>query len=562
MLMNTNLALLHELISRQFPEREAVIWRDRVLSYSDFTTRTRRLASALRSLGLGCRAERETLAPWESGHDHVAVYLYNCPEYLETIYGAFKARAAAVNLNYRYKEEELVYLLTNSRAQALVYHAAFASMVAALRDRLPAVRHYIQVADESGESLLPGALDYEALLTAFPAELPDLPYSPDDLYVLYTGGTTGMPKGVLWRHQDVFFNGLGGNLPGFARLETEALLIQHVNLGLGGRALVCLPFMHGAGQWSAFNAFHRGGTVILPDQNRRLDGHSVWAAVERHKADTLGITGDAVALPLIAGARDRRYDLSSLRVVASTAAVLSRAVKQQLLDVLPEGVLLIESIGASELGLQAMSHDTESGQAGVPAYQLREGTVLLKEDLSGILEPGTDETGWISSTGDLCLGYLGDPERTKRTFPTINGVRYAVGGDRGRYLPDGRVLFLGRESSCINSGGEKIYAEEVERIIKSHPAVYDALVVGLPSERWGQQVTAVISVTPGGAAPALEDLRAHCASHLADYKVPKALAVAPEIGRSPSGKPDYEWARQHATAVLGTGAPTRERTQA
>ena len=544
--MLIHLVALHDLISAINPEKPAIVWRDRVLTYADLAARSRRFAHALRDRGLGCRHERETLEPWESGQDHVAIYLYNCPEYLEAAYGAYRARATAVNINYRYTADELRYLLADSGATAIVYQGAFAPALAAIRDQLPELKHFIQVADESGEALLPGAVEYEAFIAGAPAEPLRLPYSADDLYVLYTGGTTGMPKGVLWRHEDVFYNGLGGHVPGFQRIETEENLRAHLELGIGGRALICLPFMHGAGQWSAFNCFHRGGTVVLPDETHRLDAHAVWQAVVRHAADQIGIVGDAVARPLIAAQREGAYDLSSLRVVVSTAAVLSRAVKEELLSVLAPGTMLIESIGGSELGMQAMSYDTESGQAGLPAYQLRQGAVLLKEDLSGVLEPGIDETGWISSTGHLPLGYFRDRERTQRTFPTIGDMRYAVGGDRGRYLADGRVLFLGRETSCINSGGEKIYVEEVERVVKSHPAIYDALVVGLPNERWGQQVTAVVSLAPGHEAPALAELRAHCKSHLADYKIPRALVTAPEIVRSPSGKPDYEWAKRHA----------------
>lgn len=557
--MLVHLGVLQEFIAATVPpEREAIVWRERVLTHQDLARRSRRVAHALRGLGLGCRVERDRLQPWESGHDAVAVYLYNCPEFLEVLYGAYKARTTPVNINYRYKTEELRYLLDNSGARAIVYHGAFAPTLAGVRDALPALEHLIQIDDGSGEPLLPGAVDYETLLARQPETPLDLPYRADDLYVLYTGGTTGMPKGTLWRHADVFYNGLGGNLPHFTRLETEEQMRNHLAMGMGGRSLICLPFMHGAGQWNAFNTFHRGGTVVLPDETRRLDAHGVWATVERHRTDQIGIVGDAFARPLIAAQRETPRDLSSLRVLVSTAAVLSKSVKEELLSVLPPGIMLIESIGGSELGMQAMSTDTESGQAGVPAYQLRAGTVLLKADLSGVLEPGTDETGWISSTGDLCLGYLGDPEKTRATFPTIGGVRYAVGGDRGRYLPDGRVLFLGREAACINSGGEKIYAEEVERVVKSHPSVYDALVVGMPNERWGQQVTAVVSVRPGATAPTLDGLRAHCAPHLADYKVPKGLVLAPEIVRSPSGKPDYEWAKTHALA--STGERDSERT--
>jgi 3-oxocholest-4-en-26-oate---CoA ligase len=397
-------------------------------------------------------------------------------------------------------------------------------------------------------------VEYETWVAGASDALPDLPFSADDLYVLYTGGTTGLPKGVLWRHEDVFYNGLGGHLPGFSRLETDEQLRDHVNMGIGGRALICLPFMHGAGQWNVFNSFHRGGTVVLPDETRRLDPASVWRAVERHRCDAIMMTGDGVARPLLQGLRAGSYDVSSIRAVTSTAAVLSPAVRDELLAAFSDGLLLLESLGASEMGLQAMTNDTASGHRGLPAYPPRDGTVLLRSDRSGVLPPGTDEVGWIAFTGHLPLGYLADPEKTRQTFPVVQGVRYSVGGDRGRWLPDGRLLFLGREAMCINTGGEKVFVEEVERVLKSHPAVDDALVVGTPSERWGQQVTAVVSLRSGAEAPTVEAIRAHCDPHLAGYKLPKAVVTAPEIVRSPSGKPDYAWAKQFALDALGPSA--------
>jgi acyl-CoA synthetase (AMP-forming)/AMP-acid ligase II len=551
--MLVHLGVVQELVADLVPDREAVVSGDRVLTHAGLTARSRRIASALCRLGLGCRTERPALQPWESGQDHVALYLYNGLEWIEAMYGVLKARAAFVNVNYRYKAEELIYVFTNSDARAVIYHAAFAPTLAAIRDRLPSLRHLVQVADGSGEPLLPGAVDYETWLAGSSDAPPELPYSADDLYVLYTGGTTGLPKGVLWRHEDVFYNGLGGHLPGFTRLETEQQLRDHVHLGIGGRSLVCLPFMHGAGQWNVFNSFHRGGTVVLPEETRRLDPQSVWRAVERHGCDAIMVTGDGVARPLLAALREGPHDVSSIRAVTSTAAVLSRAVRDELLAAMPEGTLLLESLGASEQGLQAMASDTESGHAGLPAYPPREGTVLLRDDRRGLLPPDSDQVGWIASTGHLPLGYLGDRKKTEETFPTVGGVRYSVGGDRGRWLPDGRLLFLGREAMCINTGGEKVFVEEVERVLKSHPAIDDALVVGTPSERWGQQVTAVVSLRPGATTPTLEDVRAHCAPHLAGYKVPKALVTAPEIVRSPSGKPDYDWAKQFAEGTLGTG---------
>jgi 3-oxocholest-4-en-26-oate---CoA ligase len=555
--MLVNLAVIQELIAAAIPDREALIWRDRVFTYGQFTERCRRFGNALRDLGLGCRIERDKLQPWESGQDHIAVYLHNGNEYLEAMYGSYKARAASVNINYRYVAEELVYVLHNSAARAIVYHGTFAPTLAAIRDRLPHIEHFIQVADESAHPLLAGAVDYEELLARSSPERPNLPYTSDDLYILFTGGTTGMPKGVLWRQEDVFFNGLGGHVPGFPRLDTEEKLLQHVTLGVGGRFLILPPYMHGAAQWASFNTFHRGGTVVLPDVVRRLDAHSIWQAVEKYRINSTTIIGDAFARPLLAALREKKYDVSSMQMIGSTAAVLSPSVRDELLSLLPQGLMFLESYGGSELGFQAMSSNTDSGEPGLPRYDLREGTVVLKHDRSGVLDPTAavpGEVGWIASTGHLPLGYLNDPEGTSRVFPVIDGVRYSVGGDRARYTEEGQLVILGRESMCINSGGEKIYVEEVERVVKSHPSIYDTLVVGLPNERWGQQVTAVVSLKEGSAAPTIGDLRAHCAAHLADYKVPKELVIAPEIVRSPSGKPDYAWASDYARKAMAGGA--------
>ncbi|TMB05391.1 MAG: acyl-CoA synthetase [Deltaproteobacteria bacterium] len=544
--MLVNLAVIQELIAGHVPDREALAWRDRLFTYGDLTARTRRLGRALLRLGLGCRRERATLEPWESGHDHVAVYCHNGNEWIEAMYGAWKARAAFVNVNYRYVADELRYVLETSAAGAIIYHATFAPLLAAVRGELPALRHLVQVRDDSGHALLPGAVDYEEWLAAERPDPIDLPYSADDLYVLFTGGTTGMPKGVLWRHEDVFFNGLGGHVPGFERLDSEEKLLRHVDSGLGGRFLILPPFMHGAGQWAAFNTFHRGGTVVLPDEVRRFDPHAAWRTIERQRVDQMSLVGDAFARPLLAALREGGYDASSVRVISSTAAVLSPGVKQELAALLPDGTMFIESIGATEAGLQAMSWDAASGPGGHSAYQLRENSVLLSEDRRRFLEPGSDEVGWLATRGHLPLGYLGDPERTRQTFPVIDGVRYCIGGDRARWAEDGRLLFLGRDSACINTGGEKVYAEEVERVVKGHPSVNDALVVGVRDTRWGQRVTAVVSLRDRGASPTVEELRAHCAPHLADYKIPRALVVAAEIVRSPSGKPDYAWAKAFA----------------
>jgi fatty-acyl-CoA synthase len=269
------------------------------------------------------------------------------------------------------------------------------------------------------------------------------------------------------------------------------------------------------------------------------------------------VIGDAFAQPLIQALDEKRYDVSTVRGVMSTAAVFSTSVKQKLLDRLPAGVFVVESIGGSEMGLQAMSMSAARAESGPPSFELREGTVLLNAERSGFLEPGTTEEGeigeigeigWIASRGHLPLGYLEDAEQTGKTFSIIDGTRYVVGGDRARFGKDGRLVFLGRESVCINTGGEKVYVEEVERVVKSHPAVLDALVVGVPSERFGEEVTAVVSLSSNSAPPTVPELREHCARELAGYKIPRALVTAAEIVRAPSGKPDYAWAKQYAIA--------------
>lgn len=557
--MLVHLARIFDSIANEIGERDALVWQGRHITYRQLADRSKRFANALLAAGLGCRQERSGLQPWESGQDHVALYLYNGNEYLEAAYGAYFARAVPVNVNYRYVEDELFYVLENSDARAVVYHARFAPRLAAIRNKLPHLQLLVQVSDDSDEPLLPGAIDYEQLLESHSPDLPALRYSPDDLYILYTGGTTGLPKGVIWRQEDVFYAGLGGHLPGFPRVETEEQLLELARSGLGGRPVVAAPFMHGAGHWTCFNTFHRGGTVILPDETRHFDPHAVWKAVEEHRADALGLIGDAFALPLLDALKQRKYDTSSIRVLVSTAAVLSPAVREELLRYLPEGVFVIENIGASEAGLQAMSFDTRTDYQGIPGYQLRENTVLLNAERTAVLDPNTarhglnGDIGWVATRGYIPLGYLGDPQKTQETFPVIGGIRYCVGGDRACYAEDGRVLFLGRESFCINTGGEKVYVEEVERVLKGHPAIYDTLVVGVPDPRWGQRVTAVIVVTPGYEPPSLEDIRAHCSAHLAGYKIPRSLVVAKEIVRSPSGKPDYHWARKYAAEHSACG---------
>jgi acyl-CoA synthetase (AMP-forming)/AMP-acid ligase II len=544
------LAAVHEAIAREIPERECLVFRSRRLTWADVTDRTRRLASVLAGHGLGCHRERAELRPWESGQDHVALYLYNGNEYLEGMLGAFKARAVPFNVNYRYVDEELEYLFDNADARAVVYHASFAPTLARIRERLPEVRLWLQVEDGSGEPLLPGALDYEkALAQAEPAEPRGL--SPDDLYVLYTGGTTGMPKGVLWRQDDVFRAALYTG-----EVRDPAAVIERARRG-GPRALPAPPFMHGAAHWVAFNMWHVGGTVVVQAEPRHLDPADIWRTVERERVTALTIVGDAFGRPLADELRRGRYDLSSLRLITSGGAILTASLKRELLEALP-GIRILDALGSSESGQQAAQVSSRDARATTGDFALNPDNAVLKEDLSGPLEPGSSEAGWLARRGCVPLGYYKDPEKTARTFPVVGGVRYAVPGDRAMLEADGTLRLLGRDSVTINTGGEKVFAEEVEHALKHHPAVYDAVVVGTPHERWGQQVTALVRLRDGVAASE-ESLREEAALHLAPYKLPKRFVFVAEVVRSPSGKADYRWARQ---AALASAAAGRARSEA
>lgn len=537
-----NLAVLHEAIAEAIPERECLVHGERRLTWRDVTERSRRLAAVLRGAGLGCRRERAELAGWESGQDHVALYLHNGSEYLEGMLGAYKARAAPFNVNYRYVDEELVHLFEDADARAVIFHARFAPVLARIRERLSGLRLWLQVEDGSGEALLPGARDYEAALAAAASDPPE-GLSPEDLYVLYTGGTTGRPKGVLWRQTDILRAAL---LPGRTEPTVEAV-VERARSG-GPRLLPAPPFMHGAAHWSAFTMWHAGGTILIPDDPTRLDPADVWRTVEREGATAMTIVGDAFARPLLDALDAGRFDVSSLRLLTTGGAILSAASKEALLERIP-GLRIVDALGSSESGQQAVQSARAGGRASTGDFELGPENVVLAEDLSRVLEPGDAETGWLARRGAVPLGYYEDPEKTERTFPVVEGVRYAVPGDRARVEADGRLRLFGRDSVTINTGGEKVFAEEVEHALKQQPAVWDAVVVGTPHERFGQQVTALVALRESAEADA-EALREACAAQLARYKLPRAVVFVENVERAPSGKPDYRWAKQRAESAL------------
>jgi acyl-CoA synthetase (AMP-forming)/AMP-acid ligase II len=538
-----NLGLVHEAIAAEIPEREALVFRDRRFSWRELTDRTRRLADLLQRHGLGCRVERSSLENWESGQDHVGLYLHNGNEYLEGMLGAFKARAAPFNINYRYVDAELIHLLDNADARAVIFHARFAPTLARIREQLPGVKLWLQVADDSSETLLPGALDYEEAIAAAAPSPPSSDLSADDLYIVYTGGTTGMPKGVLWRQQDIFESAL------YSRGETSLDAIVKRAVKGGPRVLAASPFMHGAAHWVAFSMWHVGGTVVVQTNVRRLDPADILSTIEREGVSALSIVGDAFGRPLVDELRAGDYDVSMLRLISSGGATLTAAVKDEFLERIP-GLRILDALGSSEGGTQGTRYSRAGGHATTGEFETNPDNVVLKEDFSGVVEPGSEELGWLARSGRIALGYYKDAAKTAETFPIVDGVRYSVPGDRASVGSDGALRLHGRDAAIINSGGEKIFAEEVEQALKHHPDVYDVIVVPTPDERWGQQVTALVRMRED-ASPSEDELKEAVRGHIAAYKVPKVFIFVDEIVRSPSGKADYGWAKGRAYQELG-----------
>ena len=526
-------------------DRELIIQGERRYTYAEILERSNRLAGYLHSRGLGCHTERSTLAGHEVGQDLLGLYAYNGNEFVEALLGSFAARVAPFNVNFRYVKSELQYLLADSGATALIYHAAFAPRLAEILPDLPQLRVLIQIADDSGNALLDGAVDYESIIESSSPTSP-VAYSPDDLYVLYTGGTTGMPKGVLWRQHDIFMTSFGGrNIMTGETVGSTDEIVARVAAGPGTKVLILPPLIHGAAQWSVMTAITTGQTLVFPAVVDHLDAVDVVRTIEREKVMTVTVVGDAMARPLVAAIEKGIADVSSLAVVANGGALLTPYVKERLIEVLPNA-MVVDGVGSSETGGQ-MSHLSVAGAVSTGTFNAGPDTFVAAEDLGSILAPGHEGMGWLAQRGYVPLGYKGDAAKTASTFPVIDGVRYAVPGDRARHRADGVIELLGRDSVTINSGGEKIFVEEVETAIASHPAVADVVVTGRPSERWGQEVVAVVALADDACVDAGE-LTAHAGKSLARYKLPKAVIFRPVIERSPSGKADYRWAREQAVS--------------
>ncbi|WP_448410446.1 acyl-CoA synthetase [Mycolicibacterium sp. XJ647] len=527
-------------------DREFIIQGKRRYTYTQVNERANRLAAYLHSRGLGCHTERADLQGHEAGQDLLGIYAYNGPEYVEAMLGSWRARVAPFNVNYRYVKNELQYLLADSGATALVYHAAFAPRVAEVLPKLPKLRVLIQIADDSGNDLVHGAVDYESIVASGSVAPPPVEPSPDDLYVLYTGGTTGMPKGVLWRQHDIFMTSFGGRNMATGELTTSYEEIgKRVAENPGTKIFTLPPLMHGAAQWAVMTALSTGQAVVFSENPAKFDADEVVRTIEREQVLAVQVVGDAMARPLADAIERSSADLSSMAVVANGGALLTPTGKQRLIDVKP-GLIVMDGVGSSETGIQ-MNHMSAPGAVSTGKFNAGPDTFVAAEDLSTILEPGHDGIGWLAQRGYVPLGYKGDAEKTAKTFPVIDGVRFSIPGDRARHLADGGIELLGRDSVTINSGGEKIFVEEVETALLSHPAVADVVVSGRPSERWGQEVVAVVSLVEGASADA-QELIEHAGNSIARYKLPKAVVFRQAIERSPAGKADYRWAREQATS--------------
>ena len=531
--MAFQLADLFEHAVDAVPDRLALICGEERRTYDELERRANQAAHLLSSCGVG-------------PGDFVGLYAMNSAAHVEVMLACYKLRATPVNINFRYLEDELRYLCADAGLAALVHDAALADKVSAVVDDVAPMKTRVSLQGPSE-----GAVDYDATVDQFGAERDFGERSPDDLYICYTGGTTGMPKGVVWRQEDVFF-ALGGGFDAYTNepVPHDRFLAERAAAGEGFplRSLTLPPLMHGAGQWGSLRFFFEGNTAVFQE---RFDPHDAWEVIERERCTNIMMTGDAMARPLIEALREieaeRAIDLDSLFVIASSAVVFSQSVKNEYLDRFPN-VMLIDSIGSTETGQNGMTTVTRDGpmNAGGPTVAASPEATVLDEDHRPIA-PGSGRIGRLARGGHIPLRYHNDPEKSAATFVTgADGQRYAVAGDNALLDADGNITLLGRDSVCINSGGEKIFTEEVEAVVKGHPDVYDVIIVGVPDERWGQRVAAVVEPRPGGELT-LEDLDAHCRVSLAGYKVPRELHLVDRVQRSEAGKPDYRWAKAVAT---------------
>ncbi|MFB7877631.1 acyl-CoA synthetase [Nocardia sp. NPDC056064] len=530
--MSYNIADLVEHAVDLMPDRIVLVGEHRESTYAELEERANKLAHYLQEQGV-------------RPGDKVGIYSRNTVEAVEAMVAIFKARAVMINVNYRYVENELLHIFENSDMAALIFERRYADKVDAVRAKVPGLKTLVVVEDGTDGPTPPGVIEYEAALAASSGERDFGERSPDDIYMLYTGGTTGLPKGVMWRHEDVWrVLGAGINFVTGEYVKDEWELAK---VGAANPQMVRFPIppmIHGGSQWATFHSLFGGGkAVMIPE----FSGHGVWQAVDKHGINLIFITGDAMAQPMLDALEQGNpdtgepYDLSTLYVLASSAALFSPPLKDKFLELLPNR-MISDSIGSSETGFGGLSLVAKGAtHTGGPRVKIDAATQVLDEQGNPV-EPGSGVIGLLARSGHIPLGYYKDEVKSAATFKEFHGVRYAIPGDYARVEEDGTVTMLGRGSVSINSGGEKIYPEEVEGALKAHPDVFDALVVGVEDARWGQRVVAVVQCRDG-KRPTLADLKPVLTQEIASYKQPRSLWFVDEIKRSPAGKPDYRWAK-------------------
>jgi fatty-acyl-CoA synthase len=518
-----HLADLFEGVAAAVPDRFAVITDSRSLTYAELNDRADRVASALAAHGV-------------VRGDTVGLYMTNRVEHLEAFIAVVKLGAVPFNVNYRYRADELRYLFTNAQAAAVIHDVAFSAIISDMRHDLPSLKVAVAVDDGSGAPSL-GSVPYDELLKA--EKTGPWPHHEDDIILTYTGGTTGFPKGVMWPHKSFVFACAGGGgyfNPKGVLVEPGDIFDRAAN-GYPLRIFPVAPLMHGAAFWAVWSAMLNGLAIVLDDSGS-FQPETVWDKVERHRANIVQVVGDAMAIPLRDALQQHpgRWNLDHVVNFGSGGAVFSRHVQDELRKHLPASATISDGMGSSETGV--------SGQAAASAdglMRLSSGTAQQVVVDDRIAQPG--ETGFVARSGYTPVGYFGDPERTAEVFRVIDGKLWAISGDAGRLDADGMITLFGRGSTCINSGGEKVFPEEVEEALRSHAAIRDAVVVGRPDPRWGECVVGVVSFRGEGEKPSLDDMRAFLADRLAGYKIPKVLLWVDEVRRSPAGKQDYRWAK-------------------
>ena len=541
--MEFNAADIFEGVVDRVPDREAIVHGSTRLTYKELDARSNKAANALKKLGI------------KKG-SHIGIYAFNCVEWLEIMLGAYKLCAIPININYRYVEEELKYLIDNADMEAIFYHKQFSNKLENIKSHLPLLKDFICIEDNSGEDdVIDKSLNFEDLIANEDESRLDVNRSGNDKYILYTGGTTGMPKGVVWRMEDVLMT-LGGGIdavtgekyPTPEAFADKCLQDQTIALALA-------PFMHGGAQWQSFNSFFSGWKLIINDQVS-FDADYVWEVVAKEKVMNLTIMGDAMGRPLcdaLPRAIEKGLDLSSLFVLSSTASVFSASIKDTILEYLPN-LFLIDAVGSSETGATGVNIHTKDGKlkdsGGGPKFTKPNFSEILNLDTKEVIPPSDTKTiGYLARKGHVPVAYYKDEEKSKKTFIEVGGVRYSIPGDMAKYEEDGQMTLLGRGSVSINSGGEKIFPEEVEMALKAHPNIFDCLVVGVKDDRWGQKVVAVIQRRENDEL-SLDDIKDVASKYIASYKMPKEIVFSELIERAPSGKPNYQWAQEFANSKL------------